>query len=147
MVSHEFWLLWSWFLFRVLKHITWNNNIMKQSLFSECIQNFLLHECFAMHMMTCQILMIGQNTRGVTKVIGYFLGFKISLFSCPSGISLVCLPHRCHRISETRWGDYPVLLSQDEGQVNLFLNIKNKNNCMPWFQRWSKSKHTTVLIH
>ena len=40
---------------------------MKQSLCSECVQNFLLHECFAMHMMTCQILMIGQNTRGVTK--------------------------------------------------------------------------------
>ena len=26
----------------------------------------LLYECFAMHMMTCQILVLGQNTRGVT---------------------------------------------------------------------------------
>ena len=39
---------------------------MKQILFSECIPNFLLYECFAMHMMTCQILVLGQNTRGVT---------------------------------------------------------------------------------
>ena len=28
--------------------------------------NFILYECFAMHMMTCQILILGQNTRGVT---------------------------------------------------------------------------------
>ena len=41
---------------------------MKQSLFNECIQNFLLYECFAMHMMTCQVLMLGQNTRGVTPI-------------------------------------------------------------------------------
>ena len=39
---------------------------MKQILFSECIPNFLLYECFAMHMMTCQVLVLGQNTRGVT---------------------------------------------------------------------------------
>ena len=26
----------------------------------------ILNECFAMHMMTCQILVLGQNTRGVT---------------------------------------------------------------------------------
>ena len=36
------------------------------TLFIECIQNFILYECFAMHMMTCQILVLGQNTRGVT---------------------------------------------------------------------------------
>ena len=41
---------------------------MKQILFSECIPNFLLYECFAMHMMTCQVLVLGQNTRGVTLV-------------------------------------------------------------------------------
>ena len=31
---------------------------MKQILFSECIPNFLPYECFAMHMMTCQIFSI-----------------------------------------------------------------------------------------
>ena len=41
---------------------------MKQILFSECIPNFLPYECFAMHMMTCQILVLGQNTRGVTTL-------------------------------------------------------------------------------
>ena len=41
---------------------------MKQILFSECIPNFLPYECFAMHMMTCQILVLGQNTRGVTAI-------------------------------------------------------------------------------
>ena len=41
---------------------------MKQFLFSECIPNFLLYECFAMHMMTCQVLVLGPNTRGVTKI-------------------------------------------------------------------------------
>ena len=39
---------------------------MKQILFIECIPNFLPFECFAMHMMTCQILVLGENTRGVT---------------------------------------------------------------------------------
>ena len=39
---------------------------MKQILFSECIPNFLPYECFAMLMMTCQILVLGQNTKGVT---------------------------------------------------------------------------------
>ena len=39
---------------------------MKQISFSECIPNFLLYECFTMHMMTCQVLVLGQNTRGVT---------------------------------------------------------------------------------
>ena len=39
---------------------------MKQILFSESIPNFLLYECFAMHMMTCQVLVLGPNTRGVT---------------------------------------------------------------------------------
>ena len=58
------------------------------------------------------------------KVIGHLLRFKIPFFSCLIGIILFCLPHRCHRISGTRWGDYPVHLSQDENQVNSFLNIK-----------------------
>ena len=48
---------------------------MKQILFSECIPNFLLYECFAMHMMKCQVLMLGQNTRGVTMKRMDFLVF------------------------------------------------------------------------
>ena len=72
-------------------------------------------------------------------------GFKIPFFSCPSGI--FCLPHRCHKLSGTRWGDYLVHLKQDENQVKTFLNHKNNIICMPWFQRWSKSKHTIILIH
>ena len=58
------------------------------------------------------------------KAIGYLLGFKIPFFSCPSGINLFCLPHRCHKLSGTRWCDYPVHLRQDENQVKTFLIIK-----------------------
>ena len=57
------------------------------------------------------------------KVIGRLLGCKIPLSGCPSGISLVCLPHRRHRLCGTWCGDCPVHLSQDEGQVDLFLPL------------------------
>jgi hypothetical protein len=58
------------------------------------------------------------------KGIWHLLGFKIPFFCCLIGIILFCLPHRCHRISGTRWGDYPVHLNHDENQVKPFLNIK-----------------------
>ena len=32
-------------------------------------KKFLLYECFAKHMMTCQILVLGRNTKGVTTVM------------------------------------------------------------------------------
>ena len=53
---------------------------------------FLLYECFAMHMMTCQVLMLGQNTIGVTP------------FTLPKPPSTSSDPH--HLWLDKRLGDY-----------------------------------------
>ena len=71
-----------------------------------------------------QIFFVDSDPLPMLKVIGHLLGFKIPLSSCPSGISLVCLPHRCYRLSRTLWGNYLVHLNQDEDQVNLFLSLR-----------------------
>ena len=60
---------------------------------------FLLYECFAMHMMTCQILVLGQNTRGVTHgqidltSINKMLFSKLEFFLSVETIFSFKVPH------------------------------------------------------
>ena len=76
---------------------------MKQILFSECIPNFLLYECFAMHTMTCQVLVLGQNTRGVTICPHRALPTPGGLppssppvnFECPSPLFFALVDYPC----------------------------------------------------
>jgi hypothetical protein len=64
------------------------------------------------------------------KVIWHLYRSKVPLSGLPSSISLISLPHRCHRLSGTWWGDYPIHLSQDEGQVDLF--SFTQCSCLLW---------------
>ena len=53
------------------------------------------HNCRLNHVLYhSQIFFVGSDPLPMLKVIGHLMGFKIPLSSCPSGINLVCLPHR-----------------------------------------------------
>ena len=75
---------------------------MKQILFSECIPNFLLYECFAMHMMTCQVLVLGPNTRGVTyRPICCLLNVSFKAFTKVATNRIVLVAQKVIRPSQT----------------------------------------------